>query len=70
MKREEISSGTMDKSKGAIIREGCGYYNEETILKPQLICTWNGSLTLLPLFFEKAAKMKNQEARLLKHCLT
>jgi len=39
MKREEISSGTTDESKGAIIREGCGYYNEETILKPEIICT-------------------------------
>lgn len=56
MKREEISSGTMDESKGAIIREGCGYYNEETILKPQIICTQNGSLTLLPLFLKKQQK--------------
>lgn len=40
MKREEISSGTIDESKGAIMRrEGCGYYNEESIPKPQIICT-------------------------------
>lgn len=34
MKREEISGGTTDASKRAIMRrEGCGYYNEESIYK-------------------------------------
>lgn len=52
MKREEISSGTTDESKRAFMRrEGCGYYNEETISKPRIVCTQKGSLkTLLPLF--------------------
>lgn len=52
MKREEISSDTTDESKRAIMRrEGCGYYNEKTISKSQIVRTQKGSLkTLLPLF--------------------
>lgn len=51
MKREETSSGTTDESKRALMRrEGCGYYNKETISKPQIVCAQKGSLkTLLPL---------------------
>lgn len=71
MKREEISGGTTDASKRAIMRrEGCGYYNEETISKPQIVCTQKGSLKTLLLLFVKAAEVKNQESRILEQCLT
>jgi len=68
MKREEISSGAMDDSKKAIMRrEGCGYYNEETVSKPQIVRTQKNITSFVSV---KAAEVKNQEPRLLKQWLT